>query len=59
MKDYYKILGVPQTATSEEIKKRYHELVKQFHPDAVSSATSGSESSLNNNFHQKFLDIMY
>lgn len=33
LKDYYKILGLPRTASSAEIKKRYHELVRLFHPD--------------------------
>ena len=32
-KDYYKILGLQKNASQEEIKKRYRELAKKYHPD--------------------------
>jgi molecular chaperone DnaJ len=33
-KDYYKVLGVPQSATEGEIRKAYRKLAKENHPDA-------------------------
>lgn len=32
-KDWYKILGVPKTASMSEIKKAYKKLALQWHPD--------------------------
>lgn len=38
MKDYYEILEVPVTATREEIKSQYRQLVRTYHPDRFRDA---------------------
>lgn len=32
-KDYYQILGVPEDASAEDVKRAYRELAKKYHPD--------------------------
>nr|BBH90397.1 hypothetical protein KTC_51480 [Thermosporothrix sp. COM3] len=47
LKDFYAILGVPRTATQEEIKLRYRTLVRQYHPDLNKEASDNRIKELN------------
>lgn len=42
-KDYYKILGVPKSADSKEIKKAYRQKTKEYHPDKYRGDLSAEE----------------
>ena len=46
MVDYYAVLGVPRTATAEEMKQTYKKLALQFHPDRQSGASQVINKSL-------------
>jgi preprotein translocase subunit Sec63 len=35
-KDHYDVLGIKSTASAKQIKKAFHKLALQYHPDKVS-----------------------
>ncbi len=47
MKDLYKILGLTNRCTSEDIKKAYRNLAKKYHPDVV-----GDDAEMNRQFQE-------
>lgn len=43
-RSYYEILGLPRDATAEQIKKRYRQLARKYHPDVVEDKVFGQEA---------------
>eukprot|EP00911_Craspedida_sp_UC1_P000138 UC1_evm1s111 len=50
-RDYYKILGVPRTATKRQITKAYRELALKWHPDKFEGEKAKAEA------EKKFMDL--
>ncbi|QLL33853.1 hypothetical protein HG536_0F01780 [Torulaspora globosa] len=52
-RDYYKILGIPESASSKQIRKAYLDFTKKYHPDKQGQLSEEEE----NKVHEKMSQI--
>lgn len=44
-RDYYSVLGIPRTATADEVKRAWRKLARKYHPDVSKEADAGARMS--------------
>jgi curved DNA-binding protein len=54
--DYYSVLGVPRTASAEEIQRAYRELARKYHPDINKSKDAEARFKEINEAHEVLKD---
>ena len=55
-KDYYKTLGVPKGASTDDIKKAYRKLARQYHPDVNKKSDAEKKFKEINEAHEVLSD---
>src|SRR5690348_5454408 len=51
-KDYYSILGVPRTASPKDIKNKFIEQCKRYHPDKQTGGTEKERDAIKKRFQE-------